>query len=63
MAPWSPFWDRNAFAQSPLLAAWLSNAFFRGAVTGVGIITALAGLAELGGAFQRRQQGRGPEVG
>jgi hypothetical protein len=56
VAPWSPFWDRNAFAQSPLVGSWLSNAFFRGAVTGVGIITALAGLAELGGAFRRRQE-------
>lgn len=64
MAPWSPFWDRNVFAQNPLLAAWLSNAFFRGAVTGVGVITALAGLAELGGAFRRRQApDRESEVG
>ena len=63
MAPWSPFWDRNAFAQSPLVATWLSNAFFRGAVTGVGIITALAGLAELGGAFQRRRGDGGTEAG
>lgn len=64
VAPWSPFWDRNAFGQSPVVAAWLSNAFFRGAVTGVGVITALAGLAELGGAFRRRQQpDRGPEAG
>jgi hypothetical protein len=40
------------------------NAFFRGAVSGVGVITALAGLAELGGAFRRRQQpGEGTEAG
>jgi hypothetical protein len=46
------------------MAMWLSNAFFRGAVTGVGIITALAGLAELGGAFRRRQErAGGPEAG
>ena len=56
MAPWSQYWDRNVFAQSPLVASWLSNAFLRGAVTGVGVITALAGLAELGGAFRHRQQ-------
>lgn len=55
VAPWSGFWERNAFAQTPLLAAWLSNAFFRGAVSGIGLITAIAGLAELGGALRRRQ--------
>jgi hypothetical protein len=35
----------------PVVAPWLSSNFVRGAVTGVGIITAVAGLAELGGAF------------
>jgi hypothetical protein len=54
VAPWSGFWERNAFAQAPLLAGWLSNAFFRGAVSGIGLITAIAGLAELAGAFRRR---------
>ena len=51
VAPWSGFWERNFFAQVPFVAAWLSNAFVRGAVSGVGVITASAGLAELAGAF------------
>ena len=51
VAPWSGFWDRNFFAQLPVVSPWLSSNFVRGAVTGVGIITAVAGLAELGGAF------------
>lgn len=51
VAPWSAFWDRNFFAQAPGLSTWLSNDFVRGAVSGIGVITALAGLAELGGAF------------
>jgi hypothetical protein len=51
VAPWSGFWDRNVFAQLPVVAPWLSSNFVRGAVTGVGIITAVAGLAELGGSF------------
>ncbi len=55
VAPWSAFWERNAFAQTPALAEWLSNAFFRGAVSGIGLITAMAGLAELAGAFRRRE--------
>ena len=52
VAPWSTFWDRNVFAQFP----FVSNEFFRGAVSGVGVITAAAGLAELAGAFRRRRQ-------
>ena len=51
VAPWSGFWDRNFFAQLPVVSPWLASNFVRGAVTGVGIITAVAGLAELGGAF------------
>ena len=51
VAPWSAFWERNFFAQLPYVADWVSNAFVRGGVSGVGVITALAGLAELGGAF------------
>ena len=53
VAPWSGFWDRNFFAQLPGVSTWLSSNFVRGAVTGVGLITAIAGLAELGGAFGR----------
>jgi len=56
VAPWSAFWDRNLFTQMPALSAWLSNAFVRGAVSGVGAITATAGLAELAGAFRLRRR-------
>lgn len=50
MAPWSAFWDRNFFAaRVPLLGWLLSNLFVRGAVSGIGGVTALAGLAELAG--------------
>jgi hypothetical protein len=51
VAPWSGFWEQNFFARVPLVAAWLSSNFVRGGVSGVGVITAMAGLAELGGAF------------
>jgi len=30
---------------------WVANAFVRGAVTGIGVITAFAGLVELAGVF------------
>ena len=61
VAPWSGFWERNFFAQSPLVASWLSNPFVRGAVSGIGVITAAAGLAELAGAFGLRRSGAQPE--
>ena len=56
VAPWkSAFWDRNFFIeQLPVLESLLSNVFVRGAVSGVGGLTALAGLAELAGIFAAR---------
>ncbi|MEX1127489.1 MAG: hypothetical protein WD227_11575 [Vicinamibacterales bacterium] len=54
VAPWSPFWFRNVFAQYPAVADLLANPYVRGAVSGIGLVTALAGLAELAGAFSRR---------
>lgn len=55
MAPWSGFWDRNAFAQTETLARLLESPLLRGAVSGIGLLTALAGLAELAGVFVRRR--------
>ena len=46
--PWSAFWDRNYFAQLvPSLQATMTNNFVRGAVSGLGVINVVAGLAEL----------------
>lgn len=66
VAPWSAFWDRNFFAASaPALQPLLDNPFVRGAVSGIGAVTALAGLAELGGLIgsRRRRQESVPEDG
>lgn len=47
-APWTAYWDRNQFAATmPALAAWMANDYVRGAVSGVGVITALVGLRDL----------------
>ena len=54
VAPWSAFWERNAFARTETLAYILSSPILRGAVSGIGFITAMAGLAELAGVFIRR---------
>ena len=56
MAPWSGFWERNVFAQGETVGPFLTSPFVRGAVSGLGLLTALAGLAELGGAFRRKRE-------
>ena len=53
VAPWSAFWFRNVFAQYGPIGDLLSNPFVRGTVSGIGLITATDGLAELAGAFSR----------
>ena len=62
VAPWkSAFWDQNFFIERlPLLEAFLGNVFVRGAVSGIGGLTALAGLAELAGIFVARDPSEEP---
>ena len=61
VAPWSAFWDHNRFAATrPALEAFLNSPYARGAVTGVGVITALAGLAELGSVILAKTRRRDP---
>jgi hypothetical protein len=44
--PWSTFWERNYFASLwPVLVPLLTNNFVRGAVSGLGVLTLLAGLS------------------
>ena len=48
VVPWSPFWERNYFAQLyPSLQAFMANNFVRGAVSGIGVINIVAGLVDL----------------
>ena len=58
VAPWWPaFWDHNFFFERlPVLEEFMNNVFMRGAVSGVGAVTTLAGLAELVGIFAARGQ-------
>ena len=58
VAPWSGFWERNFFIDAlPALDRLMGSPFVRGGVSGVGLITAVAGLAELGGVFAARRGG------
>lgn len=65
VSPWSDFWDHNYFTIArPALRAVLQNDFVRGAVTGVGALTVLAGLAELGAVLAgRREADQSPRLG
>jgi hypothetical protein len=57
VAPWSAFWEHNRFAEArPSLEAVLDSPYARGGVTGVGVVTALAGLAELGAVIARQRR-------
>ena len=53
--PWSSFWDRNLFIVAlPAVERFLGSPYARGAVSGVGLITAVAGVLELAAAFGAR---------
>ena len=55
MAPWTPLWERNYFAALwPWLEVAMDNRFVRGAVSGVGLVTAWAGVKDLSSAFMAR---------
>jgi hypothetical protein len=55
LVPWSAFWERNYFAELlPGLIAALRNPFVRGAISGLGIVNVVAGIAELISVFHRR---------
>jgi hypothetical protein len=57
VAPWSGFWGRNVFGEYlPGLQPVLASPFVRGAVSGIGLVTVVAGIAELSGLLMRRAQ-------
>ena len=46
--PWSAFWDRNYFVYAvPTLEPLFTSTFFRGAVSGLGLLNLGAALSEL----------------
>lgn len=54
--PWSRLWDDNRFLTLvPSLGTLLTSSFVRGAVTGIGVLTAIAGMVELAVAVVRRR--------
>jgi hypothetical protein len=56
LAPWSTYWDRNYFAEAlPLMHAFATNNFVRGAVSGLGLVNIGAAIAELVSMFAARR--------
>jgi hypothetical protein len=55
--PWSTLWDRNYFAAlAPAIGEAIRNPYVRGAVSGLGLINVIAGLAELYSVFSSRRR-------
>jgi len=53
--PWSAFWDRNYFVYAwPVLEPVFSSPYFRGGVSGVGLVNLAAGLGEMAAVFGPR---------
>jgi hypothetical protein len=53
--PWSAFWDRNYFVYAwPALEPLFTSPYFRGAITGVGLLNLLAGFGEMTAVFGSR---------
>jgi hypothetical protein len=61
VAPWSAFWEHNRFAEAHrAIAVLIGSPFVRGAVSGIGVITVIAGLAELASAIVSRRREAAP---
>ena len=59
--PWRPYWEENYFFEAvPLLGAFFTNPYVRGAISGLGIVNLLAGLAELLSPLFSRRSGPPP---
>ena len=53
--PWSAFWDRNYFVHAlPALEPLFTSPYFRGGVTGVGLLNLVAGFGEMRAVFGPR---------
>ena len=55
VAPWTAIWERNFFAQTqPWLAVLMASTIVRGGVSGIGVVTTIAGLGDLTATILRR---------
>jgi hypothetical protein len=62
IVPWTASWHQNYFGLLlPALGEIMANEYVRGAVSGVGLITAFAGVRDLAAAIAARQARRSEE--
>lgn len=62
LAPWTQLWERNYFGDLwPWLDVIMENMYARGAVSGVGLITAWVGLRDLIAAVMGRWTAASPD--
>ncbi len=55
--PWSPYWDRNYFADGlPVVRTIITNNFVRGAVSGIGLVNLFVAVSEAVSVFVARPQ-------
>jgi len=63
VVPWLAFWDRNYFAELvPAVQAVITNNYFRGAISGLGVINLMVGLGELMSLLAGRAPQRPPSI-
>lgn len=63
VAPWTTFWERNLFVIGwDRLSAVLLSPWVRGAFSGIGAVTFVAGLLDLVGLFVRRETSESPSA-
>jgi hypothetical protein len=67
IVPWTQFWDHNYFGLVvPALRGIMVNEFVRGAISGIGLITLVAGVRDLSSAILAKHADRteaGPSAG
>jgi hypothetical protein len=47
VVPWTQYWERNFFVELSPLRSFLLDPFVRGAISGIGVVTLVSGVAEL----------------
>lgn len=57
IAPWTQFWEHNYFALAyPLVGDLMGSPYMRGGVTGIGLVTVVAGLRDLAFVLANRRR-------
>lgn len=63
VAPWTGFWEHNVFViASERMSAFLLSPWLRGALSGVGAVTFVAGVLDLIGLFVHRETSGSPSA-